>query len=116
MCRAARAFTPMVRTLPRACKAHPHPTWAQIMHVAGHEWPIAQAAVGPAIAVAISPLFGLDLAATAWFALAVAVTEQVGWATWAAHRAGASVRLVVASGAVNLVLGLIIVVLKAELH
>ncbi|MFB7632540.1 hypothetical protein ACFC0M_16565 [Streptomyces sp. NPDC056149] len=93
-----------------------HLTWARITHVAGHEWPIAQAALAPAIAVVISPLLGLDLPGTAWFALAVAVAEQIGWASTAAIRAGASHRLVVASALVNLALGLVIVVLKAELH
>ncbi|MFF2808400.1 hypothetical protein ACFVT2_14745 [Streptomyces sp. NPDC058000] len=91
-------------------------TWDRIRHVAGQEWPIAQAAVGPAVAVAISPLLRLDLPGTAWFALSVAVAEQIGWATAAAIRAGASRRLVALSIAVNLVLGLVIVVLKANLH
>ncbi|AIA01104.1 hypothetical protein [Streptomyces noursei] len=91
-------------------------TWQRIRHVAGDEWPIAQAAVGPAVAVVISPLLGLGVAATAWFALSVAVAEQVGWACYAAIRAGASRRLVVLSTLANLVLGLIIVVLKAKLH
>ncbi|QHC24698.1 hypothetical protein [Streptomyces sp. GS7] len=93
-----------------------HLTWAAIRHVAGHEWPIVQAAVLPAVAVAVSPLLRLDLEGTAWFALSVAVAEQIGWASTAAVRAGASLRVVVVSGAVNLVLGLVIVVAKAQLH
>ncbi|MFE6686353.1 hypothetical protein ACFVFQ_07715 [Streptomyces sp. NPDC057743] len=108
----AHVYARLVGELP----SYRHLTWARISHVAGHEWPIAQAALAPAIAVAISPLLRLDLPGTAWFALAVAVAEQVGWASAAAIRAGASRRLVVASALVNLVLGLIIVVLKAELH
>ncbi|KUL38960.1 hypothetical protein ADL22_16495 [Streptomyces sp. NRRL F-4489] len=91
-------------------------SWATVRRVAGHEWPIAQASLGPAAAVAISPLLRLDLAGTAWFALSVAVAEQIGWGTTAAVRAGASRRLVLVSAAVNLVLGLAIVVAKAELH
>ncbi|MFE7296012.1 MULTISPECIES: hypothetical protein [unclassified Streptomyces] len=92
-----------------------HLTWDRIRRVAGQEWPIAQASVGPAVAVAISPMLRLDLPATAWFALSVAVAEQIGWATAAAIRARVSRRLVALSVAVNLVLGLIIVVLKAKL-
>ncbi|MCK7626572.1 hypothetical protein MUU72_26315 [Streptomyces sp. RS10V-4] len=91
-------------------------TWGAVRRVAGHEWPIAQAAVAPAAAVAVSPLLRLDLAGTAWFALSVAVAQQIGWGTTAAVRAGASRRLVVVSAVVNLVLGLAIVVVKAELH
>ncbi|WP_189300686.1 hypothetical protein [Streptomyces albospinus] len=93
-----------------------HLTWAMVRRVARDEWPIVQAAASPAVAVAVSPLLGLGLAGTAWFALSVAVAEQIGWASTAAIRAGASLRLVVISGAVNLVLGLIIVVAKAQLH
>lgn len=93
-----------------------HPSWAVISGVARQEWPIAQAAVPPAVAVAISPLLGLDLEGTAWFALAVALAEQIGWAGAAEVRAGGSRRRVIASGVVNLVLGLVIVILKAVVH
>ncbi|QZL05019.1 hypothetical protein K2224_19285 [Streptomyces sp. BHT-5-2] len=108
----AHVYSRLVGTL----ASYRHLTWNRVRQVAGHEWPIAQAAVAPAIAVAISPLLGLSLPGTAWFALAVAVAEQIGWASAAAIRAGASTRLVVFSALVNLVLGLVIVVLKAELH
>lgn len=93
-----------------------HLTWNRVRHVAVHEWPIAQAALAPAVAVAISPLLRLSLQDTAWFALAVAVAEQIGWATRAATRAGASRALVVGSAVVNLILGLVIVLLKAQLQ
>ncbi|QKV90956.1 hypothetical protein HUT19_03715 [Streptomyces sp. NA02950] len=87
----------------------------EVRRVALHEWPIVQAAVPPAVAVAISPLLGLGLEGTAWFALAVAVAEQIGWASVAVRRAGASLRLTVVAGAGNLLLGLIIVAAKATL-
>ncbi|MEV5875382.1 hypothetical protein AB0L75_14345 [Streptomyces sp. NPDC052101] len=91
-------------------------TWDEVRGVARDEWPMVQAAVPPAIAVAISPLLGLGLAGTAWFALGVALAEQVLWASVAAVRAGASRRLVAVSGLVNLVFGLIIVVAKTAIH
>ncbi|WP_181796023.1 hypothetical protein [Streptomyces sp. WELS2] len=91
-------------------------SWGEVRQVARHEWPVVQAAVPPSIAVAISPLLGLGLAGTAWFALGVALFEQVMWSTVAAVRAGASRRLVVVSGLVNLALGLIIVVAKTTIH
>ncbi|MEU8827419.1 hypothetical protein [Streptomyces sp. NPDC048636] len=87
----------------------------ELRRVALHEWPLVQAAVPPAIAVAISPLLGLGLEGTAWLALAVAVTEQVGWASVAVRRAGASLRLTVLAGVGNLLLGLVIVAAKAAL-
>lgn len=83
--------------------------------VARHEWSIVEAAMLPALAVAISPLLGLDLQGTVWLALAVAIAQQVAWATLGAIRAGASTRLVVGEGVANLLLGLIIVAAKAGL-
>ncbi|MER6384124.1 hypothetical protein [Streptomyces sp. NPDC001250] len=91
-------------------------TWDEIWVTARREWPMVQAAFPPAIAVLISPLLGLGLPGTAWFALGVALAEQVAWATVAAVRAGASRRQVMVSGLVNLVFGLIIVVAKTAIH
>jgi hypothetical protein len=83
-----------------------------VWQVCRGEWPIVKAAVPPAAAVAVSPLFGLDVKGALWLALAVAVADQVGWSVAAAHRAGASRRLVAATASVNLLLGLLIVSLK----
>ncbi len=88
----------------------------EIRRVCADEWPIVQAAVPPAAAVAVSPLLGLGPNGAAWLALAVAAAEQVGWASVAVVRAGAPRRLVLLAGAVNLLLGLTIVALKAGLH
>ncbi|MFD8952766.1 hypothetical protein ACFV0B_28390 [Streptomyces xanthophaeus] len=90
-------------------------TRGEIRRVCGAEWPIVKAAVPPAVAVAVSPLLGLDTAGSVWLALCVAVTGQVGWAAYAAHRAGATHRTVAAAAAVNLVLGLVIIALKVTL-
>lgn len=90
-------------------------TWREMRRVAVHEWSIVEAAALPAAAVALSPLLGLSLAATEWLALGVAVAQQVFWATLGAARAGAPRRSMLAEGAVNLVLGLVIVTAKAAL-
>ncbi|MFE9610790.1 hypothetical protein [Streptomyces sp. NPDC006012] len=97
-------------------RPHQTLTWQEIRQVGAREWPIVQAAVPPAAAVVISPLLGLGLTGTAWLALGVAVAEQVTWAGVAAHRAGASNLAVVSAGAVNLVLGLIIVAAKVAVE
>ncbi|MGW5615269.1 hypothetical protein [Streptomyces sp. NPDC003877] len=86
-----------------------------LLHVCRDEWPILKAAVPPAVAVAVSPLLGLDVPGTLWLALAVAVAGQVGWSLAAAVRAGASRRQLVLSAAVNLLLGLLIIALKIVL-
>ncbi|TCO20425.1 hypothetical protein EV652_112171 [Kribbella steppae] len=82
---------------------------------ARRDWPIVQAAVPPAAAVGIGVLLGLSDAGAAWLALAVAVGSQMGWALYVAARAGATRGRMVATGFINLVLGLMIVALKAAL-
>ncbi|MGW9026086.1 hypothetical protein ACWGQ5_18145 [Streptomyces sp. NPDC055722] len=84
-----------------------------VRHACRDEWPIVKAAVPPAVAV--GPLLGMDAQGGFWLALAVAVAGQVGWSAAAARRAGASWPLVVVSAAVNLVLGLLIIVFKLVL-
>ncbi|MFJ2750111.1 hypothetical protein [Streptomyces sp. NPDC087297] len=91
-------------------------SWAVIRSEAREERPIIEAAVPPAIAAAISPWFGLGPQGVAWLALLVALVGQVGWATLAASRAGASRRLMLMAGAINLFLGLLIVLLKVGLQ
>ncbi|MET7736822.1 hypothetical protein ABZT02_36665 [Streptomyces sp. NPDC005402] len=83
-----------------------------VLHVCRDEWPIVKAAVPPAVAVAVSPLLGLDVQGTLWLALAVAVAGQMGWSVAAARRAGASGRLMVLTASVNLLLGLLIISFK----
>ncbi|MFB7470246.1 hypothetical protein [Kitasatospora sp. NPDC056184] len=85
-------------------------TRRQVREVGRHEWPIVEAAVLPALAVLLSPWLGTGQ--TAWLALGVAVAQQVGWASLGARRAGAAPRQVLAEGAVNLLLGLVIVAAK----
>lgn len=86
-----------------------------VLRVCRDEWPIAQAAVPPAVAVAVSPLLGLDVEGALWLALCVAVAGQVGWSVAAARRAGASLRLIAVTASVNLLLGLLIISFKIVL-
>ncbi|MYS80670.1 hypothetical protein [Embleya scabrispora] len=90
-------------------------TWTEVRRVAGHEWSMVEAAALPAAAVAISPVLGLGLGTTPWLALGVAVVQQVVWACLGGAAAGAGRGQVAVEGAVNLVLGLIIVAAKAAL-
>ncbi|AWT41116.1 MULTISPECIES: hypothetical protein [Streptomyces] len=83
-----------------------------VLHVCRDEWPIVKAAVPPAVAVAVSPLLGLDVPGTLWLALGVALAGLVGWSLAAAKRAGASGRLLVLTALVNLLLGLLIISFK----
>lgn len=91
-------------------------SWDVIRSTSKEERPIIKAAVPPAVAAAVAPLFGLGATGIAWLALAVALIGQVGWATLAASRAGASRRLMILAGLINLFLGLLIVLLKVALQ
>lgn len=92
-----------------------HLSWGVIRSTAKEERPIIKAAVPPAVAALIAPWLGLGPQGIAWLALAVALIGQVGWATVAASRAGASRRMMMLAGAINLLLGLLIVLLKVAL-
>ncbi|MFD8535132.1 hypothetical protein [Streptomyces rubrogriseus] len=83
-----------------------------ILGVCRDEWPVVKAAVPPAAAIAVSPVLGLDVQRALWLALSVAVAGQVGWSVAAAHRAGASGRLMVTTATVNALLGLVIIAVK----
>ncbi|MFJ9442412.1 hypothetical protein ACIRRH_11130 [Kitasatospora sp. NPDC101235] len=85
-------------------------TWGQVREVGRHEWPLVEASALPALAVLVSPWLGAG--ENAWLALGVAVAQQVAWATLGARRAGAAVGPAVVEGAVNLLLGLVIVAAK----
>lgn len=85
-------------------------SWGEVRRVGRHEWSIVEAAALPALAVLVSPWLGAG--ENAWLAIGVAVAQQVVWATLGARRAGASNRQVAAEAAVNLALGLLIVVAK----
>lgn len=91
------------------------PDRREILRACRDEWPIVEAAVPPAAAIALSPLLGLDVRGALWLALSVAVAGQVGWSVAAAHRVGASRRLVATTATVNVLLGLLIVVVKIAL-
>ncbi|MFE4717519.1 hypothetical protein ACFRLW_14050 [Streptomyces sp. NPDC056728] len=86
-----------------------------VLRVCRDEWPIVDAAIPPAAAVAFSPLLGLDVKGALWLALSVAVAGQVGWSVAAARRAGAPRRLMAGTALVNLVLGLLIITFKIVL-
>jgi hypothetical protein len=88
----------------------------EIRRVGRHEWPLFQASLPPAVVALVFGLFGASDVAAAWAALATAIVQQVGWATFAAARTGAARGVVAAAAVGNLVLGLLIVALKAGLH
>lgn len=91
-------------------------SWAEVVRIGRVEWPLLQATFPPAAAAVVVGLFGASNMAAGWTALLVAIGGQIGWATVAAHRAGASRALMLLTAVVNLALGSVIVLLKAMLQ
>ncbi|MEV4000654.1 hypothetical protein [Actinomadura sp. NPDC049753] len=89
--------------------------WPELSSVGRREWPLAQAAIPPAVAAALCWVADLSDSVASWTALLVALGGQVGWTVAAGRRANATIYLIVVSGAVNLLLGVLIVVLKVTL-
>ena len=87
-------------------------SWGNLRTVARDEWPLAQASIPPAVAAVFVSGLGASDRTAAWTALGVAVVSQVAWAVTAALRTRSPRRVVIVSGIINLVLGLLIVALK----
>lgn len=87
----------------------------EIRSAGRREWPLAQAAIPPAAAAALCWMIDLSDAAASWTALIVALAGQVGWTVAAGRRADSTVYLIFVSGAINLLLGMLIVLLKVTL-
>ncbi|WP_207400949.1 hypothetical protein [Actinomadura roseirufa] len=86
--------------------------WAELRSVGASERPLAEAAVPPAAAAFAGWILGLADSTIAWIALAVALAGQLGWGMAASLRVGARPPIVLMSGLVNLLLGLVIIALK----
>jgi hypothetical protein len=77
------------------------------------EWPVAFAAIPPALAALTAALFrDVSLADGAWIALVVAIIEQQLWGYAAARRSGMSGLAMVRIITLNVVIGLVVVALK----
>lgn len=88
----------------------------RVWQAAVGELPIVGATVPPALVTLLGWAAGLGAGAITMLALCIAIAEQVGWAVVASTRAGLGPRGIVASGAVNLAIGLLILLLETSLH
>lgn len=77
------------------------------------EWPVAFAAIPPAIA-ALTAAFFADISPTdgAWIALVVAIVEQQVWGYAAARRSGMTGLTLVRTITLNVLIGVVVVALK----
>ncbi len=81
-----------------------------------HEWPVAFAAVPPAIAALICALLpGVTVGGGVWAALIVAITEQQLWGYAAVRNAGLTGPALTKTLLLNVVMGFIILALKLSI-
>lgn len=77
------------------------------------EWPVAFAAIPPALAALTAAIFA-DISPTdgAWIAVVVAIVEQQLWGYLAVRRSGLTGMAMVRTITLNVVIGIVVVVLK----
>src|SRR5664279_5060908 len=81
-----------------------------------HEWPVAAAAIPPAIAALVCGWVpAISVANGSWAALIVAIAEQQLWGWAAVRRANLSGSILARTVALNLLMGFVIVALKLAL-
>jgi hypothetical protein len=91
-------------------------TWRRLRVAAAWHWPMVQASVGPLIALALADVgvWSLDTGVTV--ALGVSIAQLIGWGVAVGRRTFASWPAALASGAVDGLLGIALVVLKTLVH
>jgi hypothetical protein len=91
-------------------------SWRRLRAVASWHWPMVQAATGPLIALALAGLNVLSLDTAVTVALSVCVAQLVGWGVAVGRRTFGSWPASLLSGAVDGLLGAVLIVLKTLVH
>jgi len=91
-------------------------TWRRLRATAAWHWPMVQAAAGPLVALVLADIgvWSLDTAVTV--ALAVCVAQLVGWGVTVGWRTFGSWPAALLSGAVDGLLGVVLIALKTLVH
>jgi ABC-type dipeptide/oligopeptide/nickel transport system permease component len=103
------------RTLGDAVKHRTHPIDA-LKEALAETWPILAASVLPAVILLIAKVVGADIRRAAWIAVIASTVLLAIYSFFAGRRGGLSLGGSVLSGAIGAALGILIVVLKANLH
>jgi hypothetical protein len=91
-------------------------SWRRLRAAAAWHWPMLQAAAGPLVALALADLGVLSLDTGVTVALSISIAQLVGWGIAVGRRTFGSWPAAVASGAVDGLLGFVLVVLKTLVH
>jgi hypothetical protein len=97
--------------------AHPHWTLrADVAHAASREWPLVEAAAPPALPLFLGAVGVLSRTAAINLAIALGLLNLFGWGVAVGRAMGQPLSRAIVTGLVNVVLGGIMVVLKAFVH
>jgi hypothetical protein len=91
-------------------------TWRRLRAAATWHWPMVQAATGPILAIALAGLGAWSLDTGVTIALLVSVAQLVGWGIAVGRRTFDSWPAALLSGAVDGLLGLMLVLLRILVH
>jgi hypothetical protein len=103
------------RTLGDAVKHRTHPMDA-LKEALAETWPILAAALMPAVILLGAQLIGAELRNAAWIAVIASTVLLAVYSFFAGRRGGLSLGGSLLSGAIGLMLGILIIGLKAGLH
>ena len=91
-------------------------TWSRVGAITRHEWPILASGIPPAIVLALGTLGLFERDTAYWLAIGVGIASLVFWGVAYAREQGYHTVVVALAGAVNGLLGLVIVGLKVLVH
>lgn len=91
-------------------------TWRRLRTAAAWHWPMLQAAAGPLGALVLADVNILSLDTAVTVALAVSVAQLIGWGVAVGWRTFRSWPAALLSGAVDGLLGVVLIVLKMLVH
>jgi len=90
--------------------------WRRLRRVAAWHWPMVQAAFGPLVALLLADAGVLSRATAVTLALAISVAQLVGWGVAVGRRTFDSWPAALLSGAVDGLLGMVLIALKTLVH
>jgi hypothetical protein len=91
-------------------------TWRRVRAAAAWHWPMVQAAFGPLLALVLADVGAWSRDTAVTVALAVCVAQLLGWGVAVGWRTFGSWPAALLSGAVDGLLGVVLIVLKALVH
>ena len=91
-------------------------SWSRVGAIARHEWPILASGIPPAIVLALGTIGLFERDTAFWLAIGVGIASLVLWGVAYAREQGYHMAVVALAGALNGLLGVVIVALKVLVH